>query len=59
MLSSEKSGIEGANEIKKKLQNYENKNGKPFNIGLTTITIEALCDLLDCKPCDLFEYVKI
>lgn len=59
MLSSEKQGIDGANEIKEKLQRYEKKNGKPFNIGLTTVTIESLCDLLNCEPCDLFEYVKL
>ena len=58
MLSSEKQGIEGAKEIKDKLQKYEKKNGKPFNCGMTTSTMEVLCDLLNCEPCDLFEYTK-
>ena len=59
MLSSEHNGIDGAKEIEKKLNDYEKKNGKPFNSGMTTATIETLCTLLDCEPCDLFEYVRL
>ena len=32
------------------------KNGKAKAIKVSTI--EALCEILDCKPGDLFEYVK-
>ena len=32
------------------------KNGKAKAIKVSTI--EALCEILDCQPGDLFEYVK-
>ena len=32
------------------------KSGKAKAIKVTTI--EKLCDILDCQPGDLFEYVK-
>ena len=32
------------------------KNGKAKAIKVSTI--EALCEILDCQPRDLFEYVK-
>ncbi|MDD6633905.1 MAG: helix-turn-helix transcriptional regulator [Ruminococcus sp.] len=45
-------------EIKIKLQNYKDShNGKEFATGVSTTTIEELCQLMECQPTDLFEWV--
>ena len=58
MLAKRKmSGTELANRVGITLANMSIlKNGKAKAIKVSTI--EALCEILDCQPGDLFEYVK-
>ena len=58
MLAKRKMSVtELANRVGITLANMSiQKNGKAKAIKVSTI--EALCEILDCQPGDLFEYVK-
>ena len=58
MLAKRKMSVtELANRVGSTLANMSIlKNGKAKAIKVSTI--ESLCEILDCQPGDLFEYVK-